>query len=1353
MLETLSISKQNPQFPAYLDFQTLRQIGIARLEKLAGKLWTDYNLHDPGVTILEALCYAITDLGYRNNLSIEDLLALPPLASENNFFTPDQILTCNPVTIVDIRKRLIDIAGVHNAWIEKVTTYEPPIWIDAAHNHLKLTSSQDETLPRLHPRGLYKVILDLDPDYYKNACGQLYQSWSDVLDEVKQVLCRYRNLCEDIHDIVILDQEEIRLCADIELAPDTDAEDALVGIYAQVQDFLVPQIQFYTLQQLLDQDQSITDIFAGRPAHDDLGEHYNSHGFIKTEELEQLTLPKIIHTSDIYQDILNVSGVAAIKRLLIASSINGLPQTQESLWYLQLTEQYRPVLSIKGSTIRLFKNGLPIPVNLDEVERRYYEQRSTSIKTKRDPYELELTVPPGKYAAELENHYSVHRDFPLTYGISEDGLPEPVSAQREAQAKQLKAYLVFFDQLLANYLSQLAHVRDLFSWEVDSAIEDSQNAHAKRPLAQQKTYFSQTIQFPGWQEILQENYLDSVSEDRETYRDRRSRFLDHLLARFAESFSDYVLLNTKMTESHQDKIEHESHLIQEKARFLQDYPVLSRDRFRAFNYCNCQSVWNTENVSGFKKRVSRLLGIENVQQRPLNHYKVESDPGGFTLSIRCGTSLELTSKQVYTTQAEAQTAGERLLSFALCSNYYQRLSYQFYYHYGLEIEVIKDGEPIQARYDRYFLSQHDRVIALQRLRNLPDLAIVITTSQDRNGLSTFQILIGEDIRFTGVQRYFSEEAAREKATAIVAQIRNPQSYSEILFLTTGSAERETSNPSREARFTHYGYALVNHEGTVLAESNQRFAEALERDVALKCWLSSIRASTCAEGLKQDTQTFGEARNLAASAIAPLQFVFAVQPHQGNYHFVLQDAQGNTMLRSLEAYAADQVWEQAYQFAEHLFYLSRYVATDQADLTITNQKGEPIAISETEYDRLTLFKHLNSIEPFLTIQTVQVEIDHEQVTRYRGQFSDRSGEVLLEATQLFEEVETARDRFYEDVLGKLFEPGLRYSSKDKNGFGFGVLSRAGDCHRRVAIHPKFYLSESERDAAVNQLFLLVRAAQLVIVTEPQAQAFVGRIYACNGLRLLQTVQRFTSEVEGWKQGNFLLELAADEAQLPTNGQNFRLINSQDSICGWELTNAAKDQILATQFYQNQHDRNTAIQTLQQHVNDEGFHVLEHILLRPRQSLNSSEALLPIYVTPDDTWDDSLFTIANRDPYSFWITIVLPYWSERFRNINFRRFVERTLRLEAPAHVALKIAWVDAYQMEQFETAYGQWLEQLTQLACENTACDLAGALNQLIQILTRLRSVYPQGVLADAEGNSSEPNPIILNQTALGKATP
>ena len=78
MLEknTYTIPKKTSRKEAE-DYQLLRSYGLDYIQKLGGKLWTDYNIHDPGITILELLCYALTDLGYRTAFPIQDILTPP----------------------------------------------------------------------------------------------------------------------------------------------------------------------------------------------------------------------------------------------------------------------------------------------------------------------------------------------------------------------------------------------------------------------------------------------------------------------------------------------------------------------------------------------------------------------------------------------------------------------------------------------------------------------------------------------------------------------------------------------------------------------------------------------------------------------------------------------------------------------------------------------------------------------------------------------------------------------------------------------------------------------------------------------------------------------------------------------------------------------------------------------------------------------------------------------------------------------------------------------------------------------------------------------------------------------------
>jgi hypothetical protein len=106
MNEPLTLTNEPLKQPG-LNFTQLREEGIEYLQKLVGSGWTDYNAHDPGLTILEVLCYAITDLSYRLDFDIEDLLAGSSLSKQ--FFTAREILSTDPVTISDYRKKILNL--------------------------------------------------------------------------------------------------------------------------------------------------------------------------------------------------------------------------------------------------------------------------------------------------------------------------------------------------------------------------------------------------------------------------------------------------------------------------------------------------------------------------------------------------------------------------------------------------------------------------------------------------------------------------------------------------------------------------------------------------------------------------------------------------------------------------------------------------------------------------------------------------------------------------------------------------------------------------------------------------------------------------------------------------------------------------------------------------------------------------------------------------------------------------------------------------------------------------------------------------------------------------------------------
>src|SRR3984957_18175359 len=120
MSDNIPIAK-DPQLPKAQDYNAMRLLGQQYIQQLGSSIWTDYNIHDPGITILEALCYAITDLTYRASFEMQDLLAVPPQQTPDPdlqaLFTAKTILTVNPWTEADYRKLLIDTTGVKNAWL------------------------------------------------------------------------------------------------------------------------------------------------------------------------------------------------------------------------------------------------------------------------------------------------------------------------------------------------------------------------------------------------------------------------------------------------------------------------------------------------------------------------------------------------------------------------------------------------------------------------------------------------------------------------------------------------------------------------------------------------------------------------------------------------------------------------------------------------------------------------------------------------------------------------------------------------------------------------------------------------------------------------------------------------------------------------------------------------------------------------------------------------------------------------------------------------------------------------------------------------------------------------------------
>jgi hypothetical protein len=165
------------------------------------------------------------------------------------------------------------------------------------------------------------------------------------------------------------------------------------------------------------------------------------------------------------------------------------------------------------------------------------------------------------------------------------------------------------------------------------------------------------------------------------------------------------------------------------------------------------------------------------------------------------------------------------------------------------------------------------------------------------------------------------------------------------------------------------------------------------------------------------------------------------------------------------------------------------------------------------------------------------------------------------------------------------------------------------------------------------------------------------------------------------------------------------------------------------------------------NNGGYRVSEVII-------NSADSASIKLEPPEDNFlsiqtDSECGVCDITDPYSCIVSVFLPFWTGRFPNQDFKRFVERTLRKEAPAHLLLNICWLDCEQMNEFENKYKAWILENSKAIKDET--KLSDSLNALTDIIGRIRNVYPTATLHSCKEEDALQNAVVLGHTFIGNA--
>lgn len=624
------ISSEHSEEP-FLRYDLLFEEGLKFAQQYSGKIWTDYNYHDPGVTFLEYLCYAITDLGYRTDFPVEDIFLFGTddfdSIKQNLLFGPAAVFNTTPTTVNDYRKLIIDrVKRVANAWV-----------IPISDNKMGVS-------------GLFEIFIECSDDLSDLELNFLKR-------DIAAVFHGNRLIGHDLAEVYILRKVYLSIKGDVTMESDALGELVMAKIYANLDSYINPQVELHDPVKLWKEN--------GFKPEEVLTGPLPKFGFIFENDLT----PKVeaIYLSRIKELILDVDGVREIKNLQLFK--NGLP-VFDNFVHFNKTEfpkiQYLDDLTEEFKTkVRLLKNNVEYEVDSVITKQLIATEVLSNSKFYHEELIYEEKLPKGRFSqASLQKHFPIHNELPEFFGLGKNGVSGNANKETLASSRQLGAYLYFFEQMMASYLTQLANMRRLFSVNTIT-----------------KTYFNQIPdEIPNLSELLDDyqnfqSKLDDSSKLNDDYIDRRNRLLNHLMARFGETIDEDSLKKMSRGNTLEVADEIDQGLIQTKINFLNAIIELGKNKAKAFDL-KSDLFWDSDNISGLEKRIALSMNFKDFTRRYLSapllkHFDLASSKNNQNLW------------ELFTITADRK----EVLAYKLPFDQYQNLAVHFY---GTGIKFIRE---------------------------------------------------------------------------------------------------------------------------------------------------------------------------------------------------------------------------------------------------------------------------------------------------------------------------------------------------------------------------------------------------------------------------------------------------------------------------------------------------------------------------------------------------------------------------------------------------------------------------------------------------------------------------------------
>lgn len=693
-----------------LDWRALFADGLAQLRALCGARWTDHHLHDPGITTLELASHALADLAYRSGLPLADWLAssAPQGNAAATFWQAQDVLPQSPWTLRDLRKCLVDIDGIRNAWLHEVPG--PVLWLNPRTGLLAREPSGEPGERPVSLQGRWQPLLEYDERL--NA-----EQHAERQAEAVATLQARRPLCLDFLPPQTVPVQRFALCAEVALTDGADARRTAARLLHTAHRTLAPLLRPLTLDEALarpgpdGQPRRVDEVFEGP---------WLTHGFLDDGELDASELPAVLRLSDLINALMDVPGVEGLRDIRLQPlGEDGFALPTDDPWRLPVRPGHAPRLAWDSGRLVLSQRGLVVagwnvaemPDGVRDALQDLLDADHAVTDTPRLP---QLPQPAGR-VRPLGAHRPLQDDFPELYGLARP--------DQDPRVRQFQGYLLFIDQWMANQLAQATQLAQLYSVAPTrmQALTEAWMEGVTPP-----TLLARRLsELPGHEALYRdtpEQPLDDAGLTRLLEPDPRPRqaaLLDHLLARAGEDMGAQV-------EALQQAFGSGGGLdaLIERARFLAELPRLGAERGLAYQQHRREPemLWNSDNISGLERRLARLLGIANPQRRSLSvvahdtYAEVDATPGDeFRFRVRDAVSgkILLSSSTHYVSPEAAQAEMMAAVERAQGADGYQRRQTLDGRHY---FNIVDAGGEVIARRIEYFAQPEAMEQAISHLQ-------------------------------------------------------------------------------------------------------------------------------------------------------------------------------------------------------------------------------------------------------------------------------------------------------------------------------------------------------------------------------------------------------------------------------------------------------------------------------------------------------------------------------------------------------------------------------------------------------------------------------------------------------------